>query len=99
MVNIWTPLLEKTDVNDQEARRLTVGIHLAKTPPEVHGEWKGDQLRSNTITEAWVEARELLSELWMKDTVMTDMDRKTEEEDFASHSFFISTKKICFKDK
>ena len=35
-VKLWTPLLAKKDFNDQETQRLTLGIRLAKTPPEVH---------------------------------------------------------------
>ena len=74
-VNIWTPLLEKIEFSVQEVQRLTLGIRLAKNPPEVHGGWKGNQLRSNTITETWAGAREVFGELWTKDTVMYSNDR------------------------
>ena len=74
-VIIWTPLLEKIEFSVQEVKRLTLGIRLAKNPPEIHGGWKGNQLRSITITEAWAGAREVFGELWTTDTVMIDMDR------------------------
>ena len=73
-VRIWTPLLAKVDFNDQETQRLTLGIRLVKTPPEVHGGWYRNQLQSNTITDAWTGAR-------TKDTVMVDRDMAKEDED------------------
>ena len=95
----WTPFLENTDFNDQEAQRLALGIRQAKTPPEMHGGWKGNQLRSNTIIEAWVGAREVFGELWTKDILIADMDWETDEEYFASQPLLTSIKKLCFKDK
>ena len=68
--------MEKTDLNAQEAQRLTLGIRLVKTPPEVYGGWQGNKFRSNTITEAWIGSREVFRELWTKDTLMTDLDRE-----------------------
>ena len=41
----------------------------------------------------------MFGELWTKDTIMTDMDRETEEEDFASHPLLVPTKKLYFQDK
>ena len=47
----------------------------------------------------WVGVIEVFGEIWTKDTVMIDMNRETEEEDFASHTFLAPTKTLCFKDK
>ena len=55
-VKLWNPLLVKTDFTVQETQHLTLGIRLAKTPPEVHRGWKGNQLMATTITELWVGA-------------------------------------------
>ena len=62
-VRLWTPLLAKKDFNNQEPQRLTLGIRLAKIPPEVHGGWYGNQLQSNIITEAWTGAKKAFGEL------------------------------------
>ena len=62
-VKLWTPVLEKIYFNAQEAQRLTLGIRLYKTLPEVHGGWEGNQLRDNTITETRTGAREMFGEL------------------------------------
>ena len=65
----------------------------------MHGGWQGNPLRSKTITEAWTEAREVFGELWTKDTLMTDLDKETDEEDLQSQLLLTPTKKLCFKDK
>ena len=95
----WTPLLEKTDFNDQEAQRLALGIRQTKTPPEVHGGWKGNHLRSNTIIETWVGAREVFGELWTTDILIADMDWETDKEYFTSQPLLTSTKNYALKTK
>ena len=79
-MKLWTPFLEKIDFTAQEAHRLTLGIRLANTPSKVHSGWKGNQLRANTIIEAWAGERKVLEELWTKDTLMMDLTTEIEGE-------------------
>ena len=83
-VHPWNPLLGKTSYTTQEEHYLTVGIRLAKNPPEVDGDWKGNQLMASTITESWSWAREVFCELWTKDTLMTDADSWNDKENMGS---------------
>ena len=97
-VHPWNPLLGKTSYTTQEEHYLPVGIRLAKNPPEVDGDWKGNQLMASTITESWSGARELFCELWTKDTLMTDADSWNDKEDLGSQTLLTPTKKFSFKE-
>ena len=78
---------------------MTLGIRLVKTSSEVHVSWYGNQLRSNTITEAWAGAREVFGELWTKDTVMVDTERMNEDKDLRSQPLLTPIKKLRFQEK
>ena len=90
--------MEEINFNVKKGQRLIPGIQLAKTPSEVHVGWKGNQLRTNTITETWAGVREMFGELWMKYTLMTDLNRETDEEDLESQYLLAPTKKLCFEE-
>ena len=88
----------KKDFTDQEAHHLTLEIRLAKTPPEVYGDWKDNQLTVITITEILIGAREVFGELWTKDILTTEADSWNVKEDLESHNPFTPTKKLNFKE-
>ena len=96
-MKLWTPFLEKIDFTAQEAHRLTLGIRLANTPSEVHSGWKRNQLRANTIIEAWAGERKVLEELWTKDTLMMDLTTEIEGENVESQSLLTPTKNLYFE--
>ena len=58
-----------------------MGIRLARSPPDIHQGWIGDELPSTTITEAWVGVREVFGELLIHDTVMEEVDTAIEDSD------------------
>ena len=56
-----------------------VGIRLARSPPEIHQSWIGDDLPSATIIDAWVGTGEVFGELGIQDTVMEEVDTAIED--------------------
>ena len=58
---------------------------MAKIQPEVHLGWIDYKVPSLMITEVWAGAQEVIGELWINDTIMTDSETLKDKEHQESH--------------
>ena len=72
---------------------------MAKIQPEVHLGWIDYKVPSSMITEVWAGAQEVIGELWMNGTIMTDSDTLKDKEHQESHPISIFKKTLRFTEE